>query len=137
MAGNTEMKYRFALLLGLAGCFSAQADTVLCNLTYGGETRQIEASPVASPYTVAPTKIGSFFLFRIVFQDQPADLASIKLYTYADRDSGPSIIHQASYTYPLPVAVVDGFTGQQSVYEPMRDGELQYSCALKTGSAAK
>ena len=131
------MKFRFALLLGLACCFSAQADTVVCNMTYGGETRQIEATPVASPYTIAPTKIGSFFLFRIVFQDQPADLASIKLYTYADRDSGPSIIHQASYPYPLPPAAVDSFTGRQFVYEPMRDGELQYLCRLKTGSAAK
>ena len=67
----------------------AHAETVACHLTYGGETRLVEAAPSVSPYAVAPVAIGSYFLFRIVFRTEPADLAGIKLYAYADRDGGP------------------------------------------------
>ena len=113
----------------------SHAESVLCHIDYGGEARLIEARPVNSPYTVKPETIGSNFLFRIVFQTQPVDLAGIRIYTYADHDSGPAIIHQANYAFPLTNAAVNGFTGQQSVYEPIRDGELQYWCELKTGAA--
>jgi len=107
------------------------ADTVVCHVSYGGTTQLVEGHAVASPYRVDPVAIGSYFLFRIVFQKEPADLAGIKLYTYADRDSGPVIIHQANYTYPPPHASINGFTGLNLVYEPVRDGELQYWCELK------
>lgn len=117
----------------LAALFAAplvHAESVVCHVTYGGETRRIEAQPVVSPYPVAPVAIGSYFLFRIVFRNEPADLASIKLYTYADRDAGPTLIHQASYAYPTKNAASGGFSGQHFVYEPVRDGELQYWCEL-------
>ena len=68
---------------------------------------------------------------RVVFRQEPADLAGIKLYTYADRDEGPVIIHQATYPYPPPAAAVNGFSGLNFVYEPVRDGELKYWCELK------
>lgn len=115
----------------LALICSAHAESIVCHITYGGTTQQVEAHPVSSPYRVAPVSIGSYFLFRIVFQKEPADLAGIKLYTYADRDSGPVIIHQASYSYPTMNAAVNGFTGLNFVYEPVRDGELQYWCEIK------
>lgn len=118
----------------LAGALPAAAETVACHVTYGGETRLVESPAVASPYTVAPVAVGSYFLFRIVFRREPADLAGIKLYTYADRDSGRPLIHQASYAYPANTAGPDGFTGQQTVYEPVRDGELHYWCELKSGA---
>ena len=111
------------------------AEQVLCHYTYGGETKTLAASPVASPYAVKPIDIGSFFHFRVVFQKQPADLASIKVYTYADRDDGPLLIHQATFPYPLSTraGAPYGFSGQQAVHEPVRDGELQYWCELATG----
>ena len=112
-----------------------RADSVACHVSYGGETRVIEAAPVASPYAVAPVAIGSYFLFRIVFRREPADLAGIHLYPYADRNDGPVLIHQASHRYPPGNATGDGFTGRQTVYEPLRDGELQYWCALNPGTA--
>ncbi len=118
-----------ASLLALSS--AALAESVVCHINYGGTTQLIEALPVSSPYRVSPVSIGSFFLFRIVFQKEPADLANVKLYTYADRDSGPVIIHQASYAYPLANAAVNGFSGLNFVYEPMRDGELQYWCEIK------
>ena len=120
----------------------AQADSVVCHINYGGETRLIEAQPSSTPYTIAPTPIGSYFLFRIVFRQEPADLASIKLYTYTNRDTGPVIIHQASYSYPVKSVAPagdflqgtnSGFTGLNWVYETVRDSELQYWCELKSG----
>lgn len=125
-----------ASLLALSS--AALAEMVACHVTYGGTTQIVEGHPVISPYRVAPVAIGSYFLFRIVFQKEPADLASIKLYTYADRDSGPVIIHQASHAYS-PTApqwdflrgAANGFTGLNFVYEPVRDGELQYWCEIK------
>lgn len=132
MTGRAKL---FGSLLAATVSLAAQAEGVVCHLTYGGETRHLEAGPTPAPYNVAPAAIGSYFLFRIVFRQEPADLAGIKLYTYADRDSGPVIIHQASYLYPLSNAAVNGFTGLNFVYEPVRDGELQYWCELTTEAA--
>lgn len=104
---------------------------VICEVTYGGETRRIEALPTASAYLAPAVRIGSYFLFRPVFQSEPAERASLKIYTYADRESGPALIHQAVFSLPpstrshlLPY----GLTGQHFIYEPVRDGELQYVC---------
>lgn len=130
MATNTRRRLAFALLAVLA--LPAQAASVACHLTYGGETRIVSAAPTSDPYSVAPVAVGSYFLFRIVFRQQPADLAAIKLYTYADRAGGPTIIHQATHPYPPPAAA-HGFTGRHFVYEPARDGELQYWCELQDG----
>ena len=111
------------------------AQQVLCHYTYGGETRTLAASPVSSPYAVRAIDVGSFFHFRVVYEERSAeaDGAAVKIYTYADRDDGPLLIHQASYAYPpldgrASSQGAGGFTGRQFVYEPMRDGELQYWC---------
>jgi hypothetical protein len=141
---------RRARLLGglIAACIAAtaqaQAQSIACHLSYGGETKIVEAWPGTDPYSVAPVAVGSYFLFRIVFRQEPADLAGIKLYAYADRDAGPVLIHQASYRYPpaAPLPHGDtpqqpdyGFSGLNFVYEPVRDGELQYWCELKDAAA--
>lgn len=130
MARNTEHLLS-AALLALLLTPPAYATKVRCHLTYGGETRVVEAAPTGDPYTVAPVSFGSYFLFRIVFRDQPADLAGIKLTTFADRNEGPTVVHQATYPFPPPLAVAGGFTGLNVVYEPVRDGELQYWCEMK------
>ncbi len=108
----------------------AYAEQVICHYTYGGETKQLVGEPVSSPYTVKGVQVGSYFNFRVVFQNRPADLASVKVYTYADRDDGPVLIHQATYPYPPASrrAAPYGFSGLHFVHEPMRDGELQYWC---------
>ena len=119
-----------ALLLPV---IAAAAEQVSCHYSYGGETRVLVAQPVASPYAVAAVAVGSYFQFRVVFQNEPADQAAIKVYTYADRDEGLVPIHQATYAYP-PAAAANarhGFTGLNFVYEPVRDGELQYWCRME------
>lgn len=132
------MKSLLAALL-LAAPIAAKAASVECHYTYGGETQTVTAAPVDSPYAVAPITIGSYFKFRVVFQNAPADLASVKLYTYADRDEGPMLLQQASYPYPALADHGDGygFTGRQRVYEPVRDGELEYWCRLSAAEGEK
>lgn len=125
---------RIALALAaLASALPAIAQPqVACRYTYGGETLELVAEAVDSPYGVEGIAVGSYFRFRVVFQDRPADLASIKIYTYADRDDGSVPIHQASFPWPpRDHGEGYGFTGMQFVYEPVRDGELQYFCRVK------
>jgi hypothetical protein len=118
------------LLLGLFTPLS-QAQTVVCHLTYGGDTQVVESAATASPYTGSPTAIGSFFLFRIVFIREPADLARINLYVHADLDEAPMPLQHASYPYPVRNQKRYGFTGLQRIYEPKRESELQYWCELR------
>lgn len=107
------------------------APRVACHYSYGGETRTLRVAPSASPYAVDGIAVGSYFHFRVVLRTRPADLASVEVYTYADRDEdGLALIHQASYPFP-PVRQPgrhDGFSGRHRVYEPVRDGELSYWC---------
>lgn len=126
-----------ALVVALARPAVA-AERVLCHYTYGGETRVLAAQPVSSPYAVNTIKVGSFFHFRVVFQNTPADLASIKVYTYSDGDDGRVLIHQATFPYPPSrrPATPHGFSGLHSVYEPVGDSELQYWCELTPGGRA-
>jgi hypothetical protein len=123
---------RSLLVLTACLCSQAYAENVDCHVSYGGETQVISAQPAAPPYTVAPVAIGSYFLFRLVFERTPPGQAAIKLYTYANRDApqGETLVHQVDYAYP-PSANTGryGFTGLQRVYEPIRDGELEYWCA--------
>ena len=124
------MMHRLLLLAALTCCGIAQAETVACHVSYGGETQVISAQPAATPYTVAPISIGSYFMFRLVFERQPPGQAAIKIYTYADREppQGAVLLHQADYLYPPASYGRYGFTGLQRVYEPIRDGELYYWC---------
>lgn len=105
---------------------------IACHYTYGGESKTHLVQPTKQPYDIAPIQIGSYFTFRVVWQTEPSDLAHIKIYTYADQEQGQVLIQQVSYPYPLPATSTKGygFTGKQRVYEPIRDGELEYWCEL-------
>lgn len=127
-----------ALLWSTLASHAATAqEAVLCHYTYGGEERTLRSTPVDSPYGVEPIVVGSYFQLRVVFQNKPADVAGIHIYTYADREPMPVLIHQASFPYPPraqrghPKSLPLGFTGRQTVFEPVRDGELQYWCEWK------
>ncbi len=124
-----------ALLLGAATARAGTGEMVACHVTYGGETKIVEAGPSDSPYTVAPIKFGSYLQFRIVFLREPADLASIKLYTHAQHDDidGRPLIHQATYAYPPVPAGRYGFSGLNHVYEPRYGLVLDYWCELREG----
>lgn len=128
------LKFLAALSLLLSPMPLVAAEQVACHVTYGGETQTIAATPSSQPYTIPPKAIGSLFLFRVVFEALPGTPAAIKVYSYVDRNEGVALIHQASYAYPAATRSQGpfGFTGQQLVYEPLRDGELQYWCDMQT-----
>lgn len=115
---------------GAASPSSQVSRHLTCHITYGGENRAVVAHPTIDPYAVPTVTIGSFFRFRAVLQSTPRDLAGIHLYVYADRDEAPVLIHQTSFPYPPQRQKNGGFTGYQRVYEPMRDGELEYWCEM-------
>lgn len=117
-----------AVIALLAGASHA-SERVACLIDYGGETRRVEATPSANPYEVKPIKIGSYFLFRLVLQTPPHPHPAVRIFVYADRDDGPVPLQVAEYPWPPGNGSrKPGFTGWQSVYEPVRDGELQYWC---------
>jgi len=117
----------------------ARTQSVTCHYTYGGETKDLVAHPVESPYEVPVTQVGSYFLLRVVWQTKtsPVRHAAVNIYTYADGNDGAVIIHQAEFPYPLSQSGRYGFTGLQRVYEPMRDGELLYWCEADASTSRK
>lgn len=124
----------FAFTLACTGIAGA-AERVVCHYAYGGAEHVLAAEAVDSPYAVRSVEVGSYFRLRVVFRDRPADLAAVKVYVYADRDEGATPIHQGTWPWPPSVgAGAHGFTGLHAVYEPVRDGELQYWCAAERAS---
>lgn len=122
------------LLAPLTILAETRPPTVACHVSYGGETQILRATPTRQPYAVAPVAIGSYFLFRIVFEHPERKLSAVKLYTYADRTEDAVPIHVAHFPYPAHAESRQrrfGFTGQQFVFESMRDGELQYWCEFE------
>lgn len=110
---------------------NTHAATLVCHVGYGGETttlRQPELASVAAAHVVKPQAFGSYFLFRPVFEPE-----TVKLYTYADHPDGPLPLHVARHAHPAATRSQDkfGFTGEQRVYEPIRDSELVYWCEIE------
>lgn len=121
---------RLAFVLALFGEAAIAAPRLVCHYSYGGETKTLshpQLESVAQADGVKAEAIGSYFMFRPVFEP-----AEVKLYTYADAPAGPVLLHQASFTYPAATAAHGryGFTGEQRVYEPIRDSELIYWCEI-------
>jgi hypothetical protein len=131
--GRPAVALAAAIALTTGSVCSAAGATpgVRCHVDYGGEVRQIVARPLASPLAVAPIEIGSYFRFRLVVLRAQGLPDEVRIETFSDRDDGPVLIHQGRYTAPFAVSGsrrTGGFTGHQTVYEPVRDGELQYWC---------
>ena len=122
---------------GLGFAHAGAAERLACHYTYGGETQTLTAEAVASSYKVEPIAVGSYFLFRAVYEAPKAQERSAKIYVYADLAEGPSLIHQATYLRPEAMRRKTrfGFTGEQRVYEPARDGEIQYWCEMQRGKS--
>lgn len=133
-----SFRAKFAAALLLVSTPFAEAGQVACHYTYGGETHVLAVQAANSPYAEKGIKVGSYFQFRPVFQIEPAGLAALKIYTYVDRDEGPTLIHQATFHYPPAGNTTSphGFTGLHLVYEPVRDSELQYWCGMAADSGA-
>jgi hypothetical protein len=127
------------------GLLSASPDVraaplATCHVTYGGETVDHAVAPVDDPHGVPTVAVGSYFLIRFVLQTRPAALAAFKAYVYADRSDAPVLIHQLDVAWPptpAPPGRPGGYTGLHRVYEPVRDGELQYWCTRRTAQEVR
>ena len=96
------------LLTGLSvPALAGAAQRIDCHVTYGGETRVHSATHVDSPYGVEAVAVGSYFLFKLVFQARPGQGIT-----------GLMNGHRGEH----------GFTGLQRVYEPVRDSEREFWC---------
>ncbi len=130
-------RWLLAAILALLCATTAYAQQVVCHYTYGGETRDLVVQPVASPYESKAVPVGSFFEFRAVFQTRPADIASIKVYVYTEREEGTVLVHQAVFPYPPARHRMTqyGFTGVHFVYEAASNAELKYWCEMDSGES--
>ncbi len=114
------------------GWGTAQAQAIRCHMTYGGQTKAFTIAPVKNEWDAPVQAEGSYFIFRAINLVEPLDLAAVKVYVYANADNGPRLIHQGTWmaaeTPASGTRRPHGFTGMHRVYEPLRDGELQYWC---------
>ncbi len=132
MSGPAAMFPRLIRVLALAAAgawaIPGAAAEVACHVVYGGEEVTHRVPATAEPYKVPVIPVGSYFLFRPLLEAAPEEVAALKVYVYADLERGPVIVHQGEYDWPPAGAGRYGFTGRQRVYEPLRDGELEYWC---------
>lgn len=120
------------LLPALFSSAAHAAPRVLCHTSYNGESQAHVIDPVATPYGVEGVTLGERFVFRVVFQNTPADTAAVKVFTAVLPDEGPlQPVHQATYRWPVHPGRQQegqGFTGLQRVFEPTYNGHLEYWC---------
>jgi len=121
-----------AAIVLLVGSPALLAETAYCHYRYGGEAKTVAVAPGGDPYRAPALPIGSFFRFRVVIEETPAALAALKTYVYALQDSGPALVHQASYPWPVVEGPAErhGFSGLQRVYAPGDGAELEYWCSV-------
>lgn len=111
---------------------AADSSTVRCHVIYGGENWTIDADSTNQPYRVVGQKIGRYFEFKLVYVDQPATGAAIKIYAYSTVGGESVLIHQATHRPPFDSGEnAFGFTGFNYVYEPSKSSELQYWCEYR------
>ena len=129
-----------AALPALLSLTAHAAPQLRCHTRYNGESRTHLIAPVASPYGVEGVTLGERFVFRVVFQNAPADIAAVKVYTAVLPDEGPpQPVHQATYRWPVAAGrqhEEQGFTGLQRFFEPTYNGHLEYWCET-LGRAAR
>ncbi|MGC4075993.1 MAG: hypothetical protein QM702_02960 [Rubrivivax sp.] len=108
-----------------------------CELRYVSTTMQVEARPVADPYTVAAQDVDTRFRFKAVVLGTPERVDSVSLYAYDMAvDNAPVLIHEVVYRPPFAAGTaVPALTGWNHVYSSRLGRELVYGCALGTEGA--
>ena len=66
-----------AALPALLSLTAHAAPQLRCHTRYNGESQAHLIAPVASPYGVEGVTLGERFVFRVVFQNTPADIAAV------------------------------------------------------------
>lgn len=136
MKTPTGPTLKMIALVALAGAAAmpAQADAAVlrCQVRYASETVQIEARPVADPYTVASQDIGKRFRFKAVVLGKDQRVDHIALYAYdLEMPGAPVLIHEVVHQAPFSAnAKIPGLTGWNHVYSARLGREMVYGCAL-------
>jgi hypothetical protein len=128
------MRRKVICALLLAAAAPAFADSVKCNIIYGGENFTVSAQPTDDPYTVKAEKIGRYFEFKVSYVTAPRQFSALSIYVYGISTGDPVLIHQAKF--PVDIANAPGpwgFTGFHYVYEPSKSSEIQYWCEKTAG----
>lgn len=107
-----------------------------CQVRYASETVQLQARPVADPYTVEATDVGKRFRFKAVMVGTAEQIDHIALYAYdMEMPGAPLLIHEVVYHPPFPhQATLPGLTGWNHVYSARLGREMVYGCALDQGT---
>ncbi len=120
--------------LGLVALSPAWAAPQLeCQVTYGGSTQTVVATPSDNPYTVAAAEIAGRFRFKPVLVAQANQLRSVGIYVYFQTERQPVLVQQAKYVPPYPPPGPNGriaLTGEQRLYAGTMERELIYQCTL-------
>ena len=129
--------FRGALLLVLLLPALVSASPLLrCQVSYGGATRVLEFAPVADPYRVEAVDIDGRFRFKAVVVGDERRVDYVSLYSYYETERQSVLLHQAKYLAPVARAssasnaAPGALTGQNHLYSPGLERELQYACAL-------
>lgn len=116
---------------------AAESPLLRCELRYVSTTMQVQARPVADPYTVAAQDVDTRFRFKAVVLGTPERVDSVSLYAYDMAvDNAPVLIHEVVYRPPFPAGTaIPALTGWNHVYSSRLGRELVYGCALGTEAA--
>ena len=117
----------------LSFCLPISAAPLLrCFVTYAGATQEVQAHPVADPYSVPSVDIAGRFRFKAVMVGSAQKIQVINLYAYLDAKRQPILIQQAKYLPPYKnTSRPYNLTGQQYLYASEVERELQYHCTLE------
>lgn len=103
-----------------------------CEINQGGETQVLDFAPGTDPYGVEGRDINGKFRFKAVFIGDEEDIEYIKIYTYYREQHQLVLLHEARYMPPFEPdqSSFAALTGENYLYSPSLEQELQYGCAL-------
>lgn len=124
------------LLAGLAVSLpGGAAPSLVCEVSYGGQTQQVTAQPVTDPYPVPSVDIAGRFRFKPVLVVGEDDrVRRVLVYVYRQADDQAVLIQQGKFLPPFAASGVRGeapLTGRQYLYAGELERELIYQCSLQ------
>ena len=131
-----RLRHGIALLAAMAvGAWPAMAvaaPRLRCQISQGGDVRQLEFAPASNPYSARAVDISEHFRFKAVVIGDDGGIDSIALYAYYRSPRQAVLLHQAKYLAPVPqrAPAPAALTGLHYLYAPGLERELQYGCAL-------
>lgn len=128
------------LLAGLTVAVPSRASpSLVCEVSYGGQTQHITAQPVTDPYPVPSVDIAGRFRFKPVLVVGEGDgvrhgVRRVLVYVYRQAGEQAVLIQQGKYLPPFALSDASGvqpLTGRQYLYAGELERELIYQCSLQ------